>query len=91
MRGSSGPSNTEGTTSRAADLVAPTAEAAMDAEAEEAAAELDDGEETLGADASTEEAATQAPPRRAIRYSSGQMDTLARPHVWYVSNCLVNC
>ena len=73
MRGSSGPSNTEGTTSRAADLVAPTmaptAEAAVDAEAEEAAAELDDGEETSGADASTEEAATQAAPRRAIRYS----------------------
>ena len=73
MRGSSGPSNTEGTTSRAADLVAPTmaptAEAAVDEEAEEAAAELDDGEETSGADASTEEAATQAAPRRAIRYS----------------------
>jgi hypothetical protein len=60
MRGSSGPSNTEGTTSRAATLVAPTSEAAMDAEAEEAAAELDDGEETSGADVSTEEVATQA-------------------------------
>jgi hypothetical protein len=73
MRGSSGPSNTEETTSRAADLVArniaPTAEATVDAEAEEAAAELNDGEETSGADASTEEAATQAAPRRAIRYS----------------------
>ena len=50
MRGSSGPSNTEGNNSCAADLVAPTmaptAEAAVDAEAEEAAAELDDGEET---------------------------------------------
>ena len=73
MRGSSGPSNTEGTTSRAAALVAPTmartAEAAVDAEVEEAVAELDDGEETLGADASIEEAATQAAPRRAIRYS----------------------
>ena len=60
MWGSSGPSNTEGTTSRAADLVAPTSEVAMDAEAEEAVAELDDGEETSGADVSTEEAATQA-------------------------------
>jgi len=86
MRGSSGPSNTEGTTSRAADLVAPTmaptaeaamdAEAAVDAEAEEAAGELDAGEETSGADASTEEAATQAAPRRAIRYSYYRVEVL---------------
>jgi hypothetical protein len=69
MRGSSGPSNIEGATSRAAALVAPTTEAVVDEEFEEAAAELDDGEETSGADASTEEAATQAAPRRAIRYS----------------------
>jgi hypothetical protein len=68
-RGTSGPSNTEGATSRAiasvAPTVAPTAEAAMDEEAEEAAEELDDGEETSGVDGSTKEAA----PRRAIRYS----------------------
>ena len=73
MRDTRGPSNTEGATSHAAASVAPTmaptAEAAMDEEAEEAAAELEDGEETSGADASTEEAATQATPRRAIRYS----------------------
>jgi hypothetical protein len=69
MRGTSGPSNTEGATSHAAASVAPTAEAAVDEEAEEAAAELEDGGETSGADASTEEAATQATPRRAIRYS----------------------
>jgi hypothetical protein len=49
--------------------MAPTAEAVVDAEAEEAAAELDDGEETSGANASIEEAATQATSRRAIRYS----------------------
>jgi hypothetical protein len=73
MRGTSGPSNTEGATSHAvasvAPTVAPTAEAAVDVEAEEAAAELEDGEETSGGDASIEEAATQAVPRRAIRYS----------------------
>jgi hypothetical protein len=69
MRGTSGPSNTEGATLHAAASVAPTAEATVDEEAEEAAAELEDGEETSGADASTEEAATQAAPRRAIRYS----------------------
>jgi hypothetical protein len=69
MRGTSGPSNTEGATSHAiasvAPTMAPTAEAAMDEEAEEAAAELEDGEETSGADASTKEAAQ----RCAIRYS----------------------
>jgi hypothetical protein len=65
----SGPSNTEGATSHAAASVAPTMEAVVDEEAEEATAELEDGEETSRADASTEEAATQAAPRRAIRYS----------------------
>jgi hypothetical protein len=77
MRDTSGPSNTDGATSHAAasvpptvaPTVAPTVEAAVDEEAEEAAAELEDGEETSGADASTEEAATQAAPRRVIRYS----------------------
>jgi hypothetical protein len=73
MRDTSGPSNTEGATSHVAasmaPTVAPTAETAVDEEAEEAAAELEDGEETSGADASTEEAATQAAPWHAIRYS----------------------
>jgi hypothetical protein len=62
MRGSSGPSNTEGATlcaaASVAPTVAPTAEAAMHEEAEETVAELNDGEETSGAGASTEEAAT---------------------------------
>jgi hypothetical protein len=49
--------------------VAPTAEAVVEEEAEEAATEMDNGEETSGADASIEEADTQAAPRRAIRYS----------------------
>jgi hypothetical protein len=76
MRGSSGPSNTEGATSRVAASVEPTVEVAVDKEAEEAAAELDDGEETSGADASTEEAATQAAPRRAIMYSYCRVEVL---------------
>jgi hypothetical protein len=41
----------------------------VDEEAEEAATELEDVEETSRADASTEEAATQASPRCANRYS----------------------
>jgi len=53
MRDTSGPSNTEGATSHVAASMAPTAETAVDEEAEEAAAELEDGEETSGADAST--------------------------------------
>jgi hypothetical protein len=69
MWDTSGPSNTEGATSHAAASVAPTVEVAVDEEAVEAAAELEDGEETSRADASTKEAATQAAPRRAIRYS----------------------
>jgi hypothetical protein len=75
MRGSSGPSDTDGSTSCAPASVVPTAMEAVDEEAEEAAAELDAieepsaGEEPSKGDASVEEAATQATPQRAIRYS----------------------
>jgi hypothetical protein len=75
MRGSSGPFDIDGSASCAPASVAPTVMEAMDEEAEEATAELDAieepsvGEEPLGGDASAEEAATQAAPQRAIRYS----------------------
>jgi hypothetical protein len=75
MRGSSGPSDIDGSASCAPASVAPTTMEAMDEEAEEAAAELDateepsTGEEPSGGDASAEETATQAAPQRAIRYS----------------------
>jgi hypothetical protein len=68
MRGSSGPSDIDGSASCAPTSVAPTAMKAMDEEAEEAAAELDATEEPLtveepsGGDVSAEEAATQATP-----------------------------
>jgi hypothetical protein len=73
MWGSSGPSDTDGSASCAP--VAPNAIEAVDEEAEEAAVELDAteepsvGEEPSGGDASVEEAATQAAPQCAIRYS----------------------
>ena len=66
MRSSSRPSDAEGSISRAH---APTADEAVDEEAEEAAAEMDATEGPSGGDASTEEPTTQAAPRRAIRYS----------------------
>jgi hypothetical protein len=63
VRGSNGPSDTDGSAS-----VAPTAMEDVDEEAEEATAELDAteqpsvGEKPSGGDASIEEAATQAAP-----------------------------
>jgi hypothetical protein len=75
MWDSSRPSDTDGSASCAPASVAPTAMEVVDEEAEEAAAKLDAteepsvGEEPSGGDASTEEAATQAAPQRAIRYS----------------------
>jgi hypothetical protein len=75
MRGSSGPSDTDGSASCALASVAPTAMEDVDEDAKEAAAELDateepsTGEEPSRGDASAEETATQATPQRAIRYS----------------------
>jgi hypothetical protein len=75
MRGSSRPFNTDGSASCAPASAVPTAMEAMDEEAEEAVAELDAtdepsvGEEPSGGDTSAEEAATQATPQHAIRYS----------------------
>jgi hypothetical protein len=63
VRGSNGPSDTDGSAS-----VAPTAMEAVDEEAEEATAELEAtkepsaGEKPSGGDASIEEAATQVAP-----------------------------
>jgi hypothetical protein len=75
MRGSSGPSDTDGSASCAPASVAHNVMEAVDEEAEEAATDLDAteepsvGEEPSGGDASVEEAATQAVPQHAIMYS----------------------
>jgi hypothetical protein len=75
MRGSSGPSDTDGSASCAPASVVPNVMEVVDEEAEEAAVELDAteepsaGEEPSGGDAFAEEAATQAVPQCAIRYS----------------------